>query len=84
MHINPTGQAATASGSGNKTYLEFSRNVYACCTSSTTITICNAAGETQHSFLMNTGQSIIFNKKHDEMIYAGSANVTFTPVAYPR
>ena len=84
MHINPTGIAATANGSGNKTYLEFARNVYACCTSSTTVTICTTDGATIHSFLMNTGQSIIFNKKHNEMIYAGSANVTFTPVAYPR
>ena len=84
MHINPTGVGATANGSGNKTNLDFTRNVYACCTSSTTVTICNSDGVTQHSFLMNTGQSIIFNKKHDEQIYAGNASVTFTPVAYPR
>ena len=84
MHINPIAAGETANGAGNRTYLGFNRNVYACCTTSTTVTISNAAGDVQHSFLMHSSQAITFNKKHDEMVYAGSGNVTFTPIAYPR
>ena len=52
MHINPIAAGETANGAGNRTYLGFNRNVYACCTTSTTVTISNAAGDVQHSFLM--------------------------------
>ena len=79
MEIRPLAAKVTANGSGNATDVNNATVLLCVCTSAAVVTLSNGG-----TFQMNTGSEIILHKEKTETVYANSANVHFTKIAYPR
>ena len=80
MEIRPLAAKVTANGSGAKTSVSGATSVYILATAAATVT--NAT--TSASFQLGANQAIVIHKERTEQLYASSANVHFTKIAYPR
>lgn len=80
MEFRPLAAKVTANGSSAKTSVSNAEVVYCLATAAATVT----NDDTSASFQMGANQAVVIHKGRFEKIYASSANVHFTKIAYPR
>ena len=79
MEFRPLAAKVIANGSGASTNLDKATVVYVMATAASTVTLSGGA-----TFQMGANQALIFHKDKAEEVYASSANVHFTSIAWPR
>ena len=79
MEIRALAAKETANGSSNATNVSRATSVYCLATAASTVTLSEGG-----TFQMGVNQALIIHKEAAETVYASSANVHFTKIAYPR
>lgn len=79
MQIRPLGARFTANGAGQATDGDNATVLYCACQSASLVTLSNGG-----TFQMPTNTTLILHKEKTETVYANTASVYFTKIAYPR
>jgi len=79
MEIRALAAKVTANGSGQATTVSNASIVYCLATAAATVTLSGGG-----TFQMGANQALVIHKDRTETVYASSANVHFTKIAYPR